>query len=163
MMQTWAILRATGRDPESRLGRKEKQRESGSMSLMAKKAMNGWRLKRNGCEFTAVPDEICSLPTNFLGRPKLSGISKRRESLVCSADGGERRIVDRWGDEEMSQDLLQEWTGSTRFRKSWWSAERTNAATSRGRLPAGCGWGTSLTSPRSKAKGGTSDPREAPR
>ena len=22
----------------------------------------------------------------------------RRESLVCSADGGERRIVDRWGD-----------------------------------------------------------------
>ena len=51
--------------------------------------------------------------------PKLSDISKRRESIVCSADGGERRIVDRWGDKEMSEDLLQEWTGSTRFRKSW--------------------------------------------
>ena len=61
MMQTWAILRVTGRDPESRLGRKEKQRESGSMSLMVKKAMNGWRLKRNGCESTVVPDEVYSL------------------------------------------------------------------------------------------------------
>ena len=34
------------------------------------------------------------------GGPKLSDISKRRESRVCSIDGGERRIVDRWGDEE---------------------------------------------------------------
>ena len=41
MMRPWAILRVTGGDPEIRLGRKEKQRESGSMSLMAKKAMNG--------------------------------------------------------------------------------------------------------------------------
>ena len=48
MTRTWTILRVTGGDPESRLGRKEKQR----MSLMAKKAMNGWRPKRNGCEFT---------------------------------------------------------------------------------------------------------------
>ena len=55
---------------------------------------------------------------------KLSDISKRRESIVCSADGRERRIVDRWGDKEMSQDLLQEWTGSTRFGKSWRCAER---------------------------------------
>ena len=45
--------------------------------------------------------------------------SKRRESIVCSTDGGERRIVDRWGDKETSQDLPQEWTASTRFRKSW--------------------------------------------
>ena len=62
MMQTWPILTVTGGDPESRLGRKEKQRESGSMSLVAEKAMNRWRPKRNGCEFTVVPDEICSLP-----------------------------------------------------------------------------------------------------
>ena len=62
MMQTWPILTVTGGDPESRLGRKEKQRESGSMFWVAKKAMNGWRLKRNGCEFTVVPDEIYSLP-----------------------------------------------------------------------------------------------------
>ena len=26
---------------------------------------NGWRLKRNGCEFTVVPDEICSLHTTL--------------------------------------------------------------------------------------------------
>ena len=62
MMQTWPILTVTGGDPESRLERKEKQRESGSMSLMVKKAMNWWRLKRNGCEFTVVPDESYSLP-----------------------------------------------------------------------------------------------------
>ena len=27
---------------------------------MVKKAMIGWRPKRKGCEFTIVPDEICS-------------------------------------------------------------------------------------------------------
>ena len=54
-----------GGDPESRLGRKEKQRESGSKSMMFKRAMNGWRPKRNGCEFTVVPDEICSFRTTF--------------------------------------------------------------------------------------------------
>ena len=30
---------------------------------MTKKAMKGWRPKKNGCESTVVPDEICSLPT----------------------------------------------------------------------------------------------------
>ena len=55
--------------------------------------------------------------------------------LFASTDGGEWRIVDRWdakearimstwrleagGDKETPQDLPQEWTGSTRFRKSW--------------------------------------------
>ena len=95
MMQTWAILRVTG-DPESRLERKEKQRESGSMSSIR---------------------DLFSFHDSQ-GGPKLSDISKRRESIVCSVDGGERRIVDRWGDKGMSQDLLQEWTGSTRFRMS---------------------------------------------
>ena len=38
---------------------------------------------------------------------------------MCSTDGGEMRIVDRWRDKETCQDLLQEWTESTRFRKSW--------------------------------------------
>ena len=51
---------------------------------MVKKAMNGWGPKRNGYEFTVVTDEICSLPHDSQGGPKLS-------------DGGERRIVDRWG------------------------------------------------------------------
>ena len=58
-------------------------------------------------------------PHDSQGGLKLSDTSRRRESILCSSDGGERRIVDRWGDKEMSQDLLQEWTGSTRFRKSW--------------------------------------------
>ena len=65
----------------------------------------------------------------------MSDFSKKRESIVCSTDGGEWRIVDRWddkesdnlqhretcsrGDKETPQDLPQEWTGSTRFRKSW--------------------------------------------
>ena len=51
--------------------------------------------------------------------PKLSDILKRRELIVCSAEGREPRTVDRWGDRERSQDLPQEWTGITRFRKSW--------------------------------------------
>ena len=58
-------------------------------------------------------------PHDSQGGPKLSDISKRRESIVCSTDGGEWRIVDRWDDKETSQDLPQEWTGSTKFRKSW--------------------------------------------
>ena len=39
-------------------------------------------------------------PRDSQGGPKLSDISKRRESIVCSTDGGERRIVDRWRDKE---------------------------------------------------------------
>ena len=74
-------------------------------------------------------------PHDSQGGPKLSDMSKRRESTVCSTDGGEWRIVDRWGDKgsenqehrktcsrrdkETPQGLPQEWTGSTRFRKSW--------------------------------------------
>ena len=30
---------------------------------MVKKGMNGWRPRRNGCEFVVVLDEDCSLPT----------------------------------------------------------------------------------------------------
>ena len=71
-------------------------------------------------------------PHDSQGGPKLSDISRRRESIVCSTDGGEWRIVDKWGDKgsegqehretccrgdkETPQDLPQEWTGSTRFR-----------------------------------------------
>ena len=57
------------------------------MSLVAKKAMNGWRPTRNGCEFTVIPDKICSVPMTL----RASDISKRRESIICSTDGGERR------------------------------------------------------------------------
>ena len=73
-------------------------------------------------------------PHDSQGGPKLSDISKRRESFFCSIDGGEWRIVDGWddkrsenhehmetcsrGDKETPQDLPQQWTGSTRFRKS---------------------------------------------
>ena len=79
-------------------------------------------------------------PHDSQGGPKLSDISKRRESIVSSTDRGEWRIVDRWGDKgsgsqehretcsrgdkETPQDLPQEWTGITRFRKSWGSAVR---------------------------------------
>ena len=79
MMQTLAILRVAGGDPESRLGTKKKQRESGSMSSMAKKAMNGWRPKRNGCEFTVVPDEICSLPTKLCSKMSRADATRPEE------------------------------------------------------------------------------------
>ena len=86
--------------------------------LMVKFAMNGWvRIHRR-------PRRDLFSPHNCQGGPELSDISKRRESIVCSTDGGEWRIVDRWDDKgsenhELPQDLPQEWTGSTRFRKSW--------------------------------------------
>ena len=41
-------------------------------------------------------------PHDSQGGPKLSDISRRRESVVCSTDGGEWRIVDRW-DEKGSE------------------------------------------------------------
>ena len=132
MMQTWPILTVIGGDPESRLERKEKQRESGSMSLMVKEAMNGWRLKRNGASSPSSQTRSIFSPHDSQGGPELSDISKRRESIVCSTDGGEWRIVDRWDDKgsenhehvetssrrdkETPQDLPQEWTGSTRFQ-----------------------------------------------
>ena len=74
-------------------------------------------------------------PHDSQGGPMLSDISKIRESIVCSTDGGDWRIVDRWDDKgsenhehmetcsrrdkEKPQDLPRERTGSTRFRKSW--------------------------------------------
>ena len=81
----------------------------------------------------------------------------RRVSTVRSTGGGERRIVDSWRDRGTSQDLLQEWTGSTGFRKSW-EGERPNEATSSGRPPAGLeGCHPSFFYPfRSKARGRTS-------
>ena len=35
-------------------------------------------------------------PHDSQGGSELSDISKRRESIVCSTDGGEWRIVDKW-------------------------------------------------------------------
>ena len=57
------------RRPRESLGRKEKQRESGSTSLMVKKVMNGERPRKNGCESTVVPDEDCSLSTTLRADP----------------------------------------------------------------------------------------------
>ena len=37
-------------------------------------------------------------PHDSQGGPKLSDISERRESTVCSTDGGKWRIVDKCGD-----------------------------------------------------------------
>ena len=51
-------------------------------------------------------------PHDSQGGPKLSDISKRRESIVCSTDGGEWRIVDRWGDRECENHQHRETCGS---------------------------------------------------
>ena len=58
-------------------------------------------------------------PHDSQGGPKLSDISTKKR--VHSLQRRRRRtsIVDRWGDKETFQDLPQEWTGSTRLRKSW--------------------------------------------
>ena len=88
MMRTWAILRVTGGNPESRLWKKEKQRGSGSTPSVTKKVMNGWRPRKIGCESTVFTDEDCFSTHDYQGGTMLSDISKRRrESTVCSADG----------------------------------------------------------------------------
>ena len=53
------------RRPRESLGEERKTKRVRIKSLVAKKAMNGWRPKRNGCELTVVPDVICSLPTTL--------------------------------------------------------------------------------------------------
>ena len=61
------------RQPQSSVGDDQPAREQSDdadmgdpeSDRMAKKVTNGWRPKRNECEFTVVPDEICSLPTTL--------------------------------------------------------------------------------------------------
>ena len=67
------------RRPRETLG---EERKGVKRPLMVKKAMNRWRLKRNGCEFTVV--EICSLPTTLLA--DLS-------CLFCFGDDSHRRTA----------------------------------------------------------------------
>ena len=127
-------LRVTGGDPESRSGRKEKQRES-RINVFDGEERDEWvETEEERVRIHRRPRRDLFSPHDSQGGPKLSDISKRRESLVCSTDGGELRIVDRWddkesenhqhretcgmGDTETPQDPSQEWTGSTRFRKS---------------------------------------------
>ena len=73
------------------LGEEEKRRESGSTSMTVKKTMNGWRLR--GMGVTVVRDLISLHDSE--GGLQLSDILQRRESIVCSTDGGKWRIVDR--------------------------------------------------------------------
>ena len=80
--------------------------------LVDEKAVNGWRPKKNGS--TVVSARSVLNPTTLK-----SNISRSREFIVCNTKGRERRIVNRWGDKETCQDLPQELTGITRFRKSW--------------------------------------------
>ena len=69
---------------------------------MVKKAMNGWRLQRNGCEFTVVPDEICSLPTTL--RADLRRDASPLVAVLMEENGGsltdgttkEARIMSTW-------------------------------------------------------------------
>ena len=88
------------------------------------------------------PRQDLFCPHDAQGGPELSDISKRRESIVCSTDGGEWRVVDRWDEKgsenrEPPQDLPQECTGSTRFRKSWGCCATMNVRIeSSGRLAA---------------------------
>ena len=51
------------RRPREPVGEERETKESKDQRLRwRKKAMNVWRPKRNGCESTVVPGEICSLP-----------------------------------------------------------------------------------------------------
>ena len=134
MMQTQAPLRVTGGDPESRSGRKETKRVR--INVFDGEESDEWvETEQEWVRIHCRPRRDLFSPHDSQGGPELSDISKRRESNVCSTDGGEWRVVDRWGDKESEnhkhqktccwgdkerpQDLPQDWTGGTRFRKSW--------------------------------------------
>ena len=135
MMQTWAILRVTGGDPESRLGRKLKTKRVRINVLDGEESDEWVETEEEWVRIHRRPRRDLFSPHDSQGGPKVSDISKIRESIVCSTGGGDWRIVDRWrdkesenhkhreacsrGDDETPQDLPQEWTGSTRFRESW--------------------------------------------
>ena len=89
------------------------------------------------------------------GGPKLSDISNKRESVVCGTGGGELRIVYRWSDKESEnrmhgetcrrskketpKDLPHEWTGNTKFRKSWGAlSEQTQSKQQRFGVGSAC-------------------------
>ena len=76
-----------------------------------------WRPRKNGCESTVVPDEICSVSTT--PRADLCWVTFRREEgdVSRSASGVDRKH---------------------KIQKVLGGAERTNEVTSRGRLLAGC-------------------------
>ena len=99
------------------------------MSSMAKKAVNGWRPKRNGCEFTVIPDEICCP-----GGPQLSDISKRRESIAALMEEHGESLTDGETKRRLKICLRsgQEAQESESHGKRREGAGRTNAATSRG-------------------------------
>ena len=58
-------LESDRRRPRESLGEERETKRVRINVFMAEKVVNGWRPKRNWSEFTVVPDEICSLPTNL--------------------------------------------------------------------------------------------------
>ena len=85
--------------------------------MNVKKAMNGWRLKRNGCEFTVVPDEICSLPTTL--RADLSCVTFRRDAspffaALMEENGGS--LTDETTKEAILMNTWRPVAGETRRR-----------------------------------------------
>ena len=85
MMQTWAMLRVTGGDPESRWKRRETKR-------VRINVFDGEEWVETEEEWVRIhrrPRRELFSPHNSHRGPKLSDISKRHESTVCSTDVGE--------------------------------------------------------------------------
>ena len=134
MMQTWPIKTVTSRPRES-LG-EERETKRVRINVLDGEESDEWvETEEEWVRIHHRPRRNLFSPHDSQG----SNILKRRKSIVCSTDGREWRIVDRWDDKgsdnhehretcsrrdkETPQDLPLESTGSTRFRKSW-GAER---------------------------------------
>ena len=83
----------TGGDPESRLERKVKQRESGSMFFDGEESDEWVETEEEWLRIHRRPRRDLFSHHDSQGGLELSDISKIRESTVCSTDVGEWRIV----------------------------------------------------------------------
>ena len=115
----------TGRDPEGRLGRKEKKVR---INVFDGEESDEWvETEFNGCEFTVVPDEICSLHDSQVTfrrdvSPWFAALMEENGGSLTDGETKKAKIISTGGcsrgDKETPQDPRQVWTGSTRFRKS---------------------------------------------
>ena len=86
------------RRPRESLGEERETKRVRINVLDGEESDEGWRLKKEWVRIHRRPRRDLFSPHDSQGGPKLSDISKRRESIFCSTDGGEWRIVDRWDD-----------------------------------------------------------------
>ena len=99
MMQTWPIL-TDRRRPRESLG-EERETKRVRINVFDGEETDEWvETEEEWVRIHRRPRRDLFSPHDSQGGPKLSDISKTRKSIICSTDGGEWRLVDRWREKE---------------------------------------------------------------